>query len=189
MSKIGFWGGCFNPPTCAHVDLAKDMIDNLGLDRIIFVPVGDYYEKPNLENSIHRYNMLKIATKQIDKIEVEDIEIKSDGKLYAKDAFKMLQEKYLEEDIYFIMGSDNFSKMHTWKEYGYIIQKYKYIIVKRPNSDIDIKRENIIYYTPTEVKNISSTLIRKLLKNKENLDNYIDKDVYKYIIENKLYNT
>ena len=186
--KIGFWGGCFNPPSCAHIDLAVNMLQDLNLDKIFFVPVGDYYEKNGLENSAHRYNMLKIATDKIDNLEVEDIELKTTEKLYAKDAFKILNEKYNESDNYFIMGSDNFLKMPTWKEYESIIEKYKYIIVKRPNFNVNINIKNIIYYEPNQTKNISSTIIRKSLKEKNYIEGYIERDVYNYILENKLYN-
>jgi len=186
--KIGFWGGCFNPPSCAHIDLAVNMLQDLNLDKIFFVPVGDYYEKNGLENSAHRYNMLKIATDKIDNLEVEDIELKTTEKLYAKDAFKILNEKYNESDNYFIMGSDNFLKMPTWKEYESIIEKYKYIIVKRPNFNVNINIKNIIYYEPNQTKNISSTIIRKSLKEKKYIEGYIERDVYNYILENKLYN-
>jgi len=189
MNKIGFWGGCFNPPSCAHIDLAKEILKNLNLDKIIFVPVGNYYEKEDLEDSIHRYNMLKIATSKTSNIEVEDIEIKANKKLYAKDAFKMLQKKYFEDDIYFIMGTDNFINMHNWNGYEDIIQRYKYIIVERPNFNINVNKENILYYKPEQIKDISSTVIRKLLKEKASLNNYIDEDVYKYIIDNNLYDT
>lgn len=189
MNKIGFWGGCFNPPSCAHIDLAKEMLKNLNLDKIFFVPVGNFYEKEALEDSIHRYNMLKLATRNIDNLEVEDIEIKEKKKLYAKDAFKLIQEKYFADDIYFIMGADNFINIHNWKEYEYIIKKYKYIVVERTNFNISINRENIVCYKPERTKDISSTVIRKLLKEKANLNNYIDEDVYKYIKDNKLYNT
>lgn len=189
MNKIGFWGGCFNPPSCAHIDLAKELLDNLKLDKIFFVPVGNYYEKECLEDSKHRYNMLKIATNYIDNIEVEDIEIKQNKKLYAKDAFKMLKDKYFEDDIYFIMGSDNFINMHKWKEYENIINAYKYIVIQRPNFNINIKKDNIINYKPEQTKDISSTAIRKLLEKNGDLNNYIDKEIYKYIMQNKLYKT
>jgi len=189
MSKIGFFGGCFNPPTCAHIDLAKEMLINLKLDKIVFVPVGDYYKKQGLVKAEHRYNMLEIAVCKIDNLEVEDIEIKISKKIYAKDIFEMLSNKYREDELYFIMGTDNFLKMHTWKEYEYIIEKYNYIIVKRANFEVDINKENIIYYIPKEIKDVSSTLIRNLLYSNEKIDEYLDKDVYKYIIENKLYNT
>ncbi len=59
--KIGFFGGCFNPPTNAHINLAIKVLKESNLDKLIFVPVGDFYQKQDLVSEEHRYNMLKIA--------------------------------------------------------------------------------------------------------------------------------
>lgn len=63
--KIGFFGGCFNPPTNAHVNLAKEVLYKCKLDKVVFVPVGDFYSKKELAPERHRYNMLKIACKRV----------------------------------------------------------------------------------------------------------------------------
>ena len=88
MAKIGFYGGCFNPPTKAHIELAKKAISECELDKVVFVPIGDLYEKEKLEKGIHRYNMLIIACKGKNKLEVSDIEIKSDKLYKAIDIFQ-----------------------------------------------------------------------------------------------------
>ncbi len=59
--RIGFFGGSFNPPTNAHINLAKRALEECELDKVIFVPIGDFYEKAGLVSGKHRYNMLKIA--------------------------------------------------------------------------------------------------------------------------------
>lgn len=65
--KIGFFGGCFNPPTNAHIYLAKKVLKECKLDKVIFVPVGDFYNKKELISAEHRYNMLKISCKRTKK--------------------------------------------------------------------------------------------------------------------------
>ena len=52
--RIGFFGGSFNPPSNIHIDLAKNVIEKYKLDRILFVPVGDYYNKDDLVSAKHR---------------------------------------------------------------------------------------------------------------------------------------
>ena len=59
--KIGFFGGSFNPPTIAHIELAKKAIKGKELDKVIFVPIGDFYQKDNLESLDNRIEMLKLA--------------------------------------------------------------------------------------------------------------------------------
>lgn len=65
LKKIGFFGGCFNPPTNVHINLAKRLIIEKKIDMVFFVPVGDYYKKQELETAKHRLNMLKLACKNI----------------------------------------------------------------------------------------------------------------------------
>ena len=55
MKKYGFFGGSFNPVTKAHVDLALEIVKMFNMDKVIFVPVGDNYNKKGLINEKHRY--------------------------------------------------------------------------------------------------------------------------------------
>lgn len=175
MERIGFFGGCFNPPTNIHINIANNLIKQGKLDKVIFVPVNDYYKKQGLVEAKHRYNMLKLATKQYDNLEACDIEIKQNRQLFAVDAFEIIASspylgKMCKGDISFIMGSDNYNKMPTWKDYEKIKDKYNYIIIERNK------------------KEISSSGIREMIKNGDKtVIQYLQKDVYEYIIDNKLY--
>ena len=73
MKRMGFFGGSFNPPTYAHINIAKASIEKLGLDKFFFVPVGNLYNKPDLIDEVYRYDMLKIACKNENNIFVEDM--------------------------------------------------------------------------------------------------------------------
>ena len=59
--RIGFFGGSFNPPTNAHINLAKEVIKVCNLDKVIFVPMGNYYPKEGLAKAEDRLKMLEIA--------------------------------------------------------------------------------------------------------------------------------
>lgn len=173
--KIGFFGGCFNPPNKIHIKIANNLIKQGKLDKVVFVPVNDYYNKPNLAKSNHRLNMLKLAIKGYSGLEVDGIEIKEDRKLFAIDVFDIIEEnlhdtKCSKSDIFMIMGSDNYNKMSTWKDYEKIKDKYNYIVIDRQKNDI------------------SSTEIRKMIKNgNQKVMEYLHEEVYNYIKENQLY--
>ena len=99
MEKIGFFGGCFNPPNKLHIEIANKLIVSNKLDKVIFVPVNDFYKKDNLIDSKHRYTMLKLALKNYKNLEVDDIELKENRKLYAIDAFKIIEKsKFITAD-------------------------------------------------------------------------------------------
>ena len=81
MEKYGFFGGSFNPVTKAHVELAEEIRNKYGLDKVIFVPVGDKYNKIGLISEKHRNNMLKIAICKYDNLEVSNIELNKEKNL------------------------------------------------------------------------------------------------------------
>ena len=163
------------------------MISEYNLDKIYFVPVGNYYEKSSLIEAKHRYNMLKLAIE--DKMDVEKIAIESKVKLYAIDTFELLKEKYNKDDIFFIMGSDNFRKMPTWKNYEKLKTNYNIIVIERERKKIrNENQKNIIEFIPEKLAEIDSTQIREMFKNNEkDVKKYINQKVYEYIQKNNLY--
>lgn len=186
--KIGFFGGCFNPPINTHITIATSLLQNNIVDKVFFVPVGDYYKKQNLAPAIHRYNMLKLSCIDYKNIEVEDIACSYKGTLYATDTFKLIQKKYSNNtEIYFIMGSDNFEKIPKWKNYEEIINTYKFIVIERQEHELTNKLTNVLYTKIDKTDDITSTKIRNKLKNKEDVTKWIDRKTLKYIENNKLY--
>ena len=126
-------------------------------------------------------------------IEVTDIELSVKEKLYAVDAFKMIEQKYKNIEIFFIMGADNFINITKWKEGEKLIKRYKYIVLER--EDINLYKyitkdliNNILIIKNEGYRKCSSSRFRSMLK-EENIYNreIIPDKVTDYIIENKLY--
>lgn len=132
--------------------------------------------------------MLKLAIEDNKKLEIEKIGIESKIKLYASDTFKLIKEKYNKDDIFFIMGSDNFRKMPTWKNYEDLIKNYNIIVIERERKKIRNENpKNIIEFIPEKLASADSTKIRKMIKNNENTQKYLNPKVYEYIKQNNLY--
>lgn len=192
--KIGIFGGCFNPPHKMHKDIAINLIKNNYLDKVIYVPTGNFYKKDNLVSDIDRYNMLKLMLKDTSNLEVSDYEF---GKLkYTYQTLRYFKKKYSNDDIYFILGSDNLKELDSWKEYEYILSNFKILVIKRNNDNIDeiinkyYKWKDNIITTDISLNYISSTQIRNNLKELGTINMnslMIDKNVLEYIIRNKLY--
>ena len=187
--RIGFFGGCFNPPTNIHVDLARKILVSYGLDKVYFVPVGDYYSKEGLIEADHRAKMLNLAVEDDPKIEVERIAVNSKDVLYAIDTFELIQEKYKYDELFFIMGSDNFRTMPIWKRYERLISDYNIIVIERQRKELRANiRNNIFEYIPERVYDIDSTKIRQMIKeDNPEVKQYLDDKVYSYIKEHNLY--
>lgn len=196
MSKIGLYGGSFNPPTKAHIELAKKVIYECKLDKIIFVPVGDLYKKQGLAKGIHRYNMLQIACKKEKNLQVSNIEIRETKNYKTIEIFEILRNEYNNEDIYFIIGADNLEKLPYWYESNKLIRDYNYIILDRGlkksnqiiknNELLNKNKQNFTIINNIEYSDCSSTNIRQEIKRGENPKN-LDDEVYNYIRQNRIY--
>lgn len=192
--RIGIFGGCFNPPHQMHKDIALNLIKKNYLDKVIYVPTGNFYKKDNLASDIDRYNMLKLMLEDTSNLEVSDYEF---GELkYTYQTLTYFKNQYPKADIYFICGSDNLKELDSWKEYEYILSNFKILVIRRNNDNIDKIinkyykwKENIII-ADISLNYISSTQIRNYLKESGNINitnTMIDENVLKYIVSNKLY--
>ena len=182
--KIGFFGGCFNPPTIAHIELAKLAIRQAKLDKLIFIPMGNCYPKENLLDIEHRFKMLEIAAKNEEKIEISNMQFNQSSINYAIDSFRDIDSQYNECEKYFIMGYDNFIKIENWKS-SEELKRHNFIVFER-NGMLN-NEENVIFVKTKGFSNISSKQIREKIKNNQSVVEYINKNVFKYIQENKLY--
>lgn len=134
--KYAFFGGAFNPPTFGHIGLAEEAVKEFELDKLFFVPVGNKYNKKGLIDEKHRYNMLKIACENKEKLDVSDIEMNSEKNFNASEVFKMIKNEYRDDDVYFVLGADNLEKMPLWDNMNELL-KYNYIILERGDKKVD----------------------------------------------------
>lgn len=135
--RYGFFGGGFNPPTYAHIELAKQVMKQMQLEKLFFVPVGNLYQKPELIDEIHRYEMLKLVTDQKVGLEVSTIELKQKKSLSTIDAFHLIQKTYWESENFFIMGIDNLKKLPSWKDAVELIENFQYVILNRGTEEAE----------------------------------------------------
>ena len=171
MKKLGFFGGCFNPVTNAHINLMKEVIQKENLDKIYFVPMGDLYQKEDLIPLENRVEMLKIDFENESKFDILKIS-NLDKKMAAIDTFHIIDKKFKEDERFFIMGSDNYQKISKWKASDELINNYQYIILDRENE---------------KVKNISSTQVRNNIKESKDVKKLVSPKVYDYIKQKNLY--
>ena len=187
--KIGIFGGSFNPPHQEHKNIAIELIEKGYLDKVIYVPTGDKYNKKDLIDAKYRLKMLKLLIEDYNDLLVSDYELKN-TLTYTYQTLDYFQSKYPNDFIYFICGSDNLKELTTWKNYKYILDKYKLLVIRRNDDDITLIINNLdtdnIILTDIMSQDVSSTKIRKQLFEKGEDDN-LDVKVINYIKRNNLY--
>lgn len=169
---IAVFGGSFNPPTVAHIEIAKQIVKNIeNIEKIIFVPVSTKYNKKGLAPDEERYNMLKKICNEENIFEVSKIEIESEKQLYTIETLRLIKNKYPEKDICFIIGTDNLKELETWHVPAALLTEFKVIVIERENDKFEdiinkssflksfksaiIKLDNIekIYLSSSDVRN------------------------------------
>jgi nicotinate-nucleotide adenylyltransferase len=194
--KIGILGGSFNPPHKDHLNIALELLNKKIVDKVIFIPnIYNPLGKQSID-ATKRLEMIKLMIMNNPNLEVSDIEINKTTQNYTYQTLDELKSIYPNDDIMLIIGSDNLNIIDKWMKCDYILNNYKVIVVNRNddhlfevinNPKISRYKDNIIPVVLLNNLNISSTLIRNLLLNKSDVSKFIDNSVYKYIINNNLY--
>ncbi|BEO93884.1 nicotinate (nicotinamide) nucleotide adenylyltransferase [Fusobacterium nucleatum] len=182
--KIAIYGGSFNPMHIGHEKIVDYVLKNLDMDKIIIIPVGiPSHRENNLEESDTRLKICREIFKSNEKVEVSDIEIKSERKSYTYDTLLKLIEIYGKDNKFFeIIGEDSLKNLKTWKNYKELLNLCKFIVFRRKddkNTKIDsefLNNKNIIILE-NEYYNISSTEIRNKVKNGEDITGLVNEKV------------
>lgn len=191
--KIGIFGGSFNPPHNMHTNIAISLIKLGYVDKVIFVPTGNKYNKSTLIDSDYRIDMLNIICNENKNLEVSNYETKN-NLVYTYQTLDYFTNLYLDDEIFFVLGTDNLSELKTWKNSEYMLKKFKFLVVKRDIENIDdITKEykeymkNIVI-TTVPMNLVSSTTIRKMIKKGDsNISKYLNNQVIEYIKNKNLY--
>lgn len=197
-NKIVVYGGSFNPPLNSHFSIAQQVLNQFEeVEKIIFVPVNKSYGKSGLEESTHRYNMLKLVIDKNEKFDLSDIDMHVDRSLYTIEILEKMKNKYKDKDICFLIGSDNLKIISNWVSGEEIISNYTIFVMERDNDNVEdiIKsdkllncyKENIIKINEDIKSNYSATYVRSQIKKGKSVRYLLPDEIYEYIEENKLY--
>lgn len=118
MESFGILGGTFDPPHYGHLAAAETARHTLGLDRILWIPAGSPPHKAHgrVTPAIHRLEMLRLAAAGNPGFAVSDLEIRQAGPSYTVNTLQSLASTHSSERLIFILGSDEFAGLATWRQ-------------------------------------------------------------------------
>ncbi len=201
MQRIGIYGGTFDPPHIGHVHSAAQAVDALRLDKLLLIPA---YATPRKSPGIpgaepeHRLQMLRLAASSMPKAEISMLEMDRSEVSYTFETVKALRQRYPEDELYLLLGSDMFLGFLNWRQWESICkdvtlavlyrgdkgEKQKVLEQLRRMQDLDA---NVVLVENDAVA-ISSTQMRRLLAFRCAGD-LLPEGVLEYIREHYLYNT
>lgn len=187
---IGLFFGSFNPIHNGHLILANYFAEFTDLQQIWFVvsPHNPLKEKKSLLAQHHRLYMVNLAIEDFPKFKASDIEFHLPQPSYTIHTLAHLKEKYPQHQFHLIMGQDNLSTFHKWKNYELILQNHKIYIYPRLNAEPSSfdNHPNVIFTNAPQIE-ISSTFIRKAIQEKKDLRYFLHPEVWRYIDEMNFY--
>lgn len=197
--KIAVFGGSFDPPTIAHIQIVSEIYNNFpDIDEVWIIPCGDGRSDKKLRTpGVHRLAMVELILKDIiDEcvpIKVCDIEIRKGEYMPTYKMLSDLKEEHSDCDFVFCMGADLVNSLRSWENAEKLIDEFEFIVISRPNYQADPnlfpksyrKMNTIIDGSSTKVRN----RIKEHLENKLNLaiNGLTTTSVIKYIKEHDIY--
>ena len=210
---IGLFGGTLNPIHFGHLRSAEEVREALGLDEIWFVPAAfpPHKQSETLVSFSDRLAMIELATAPVAYFKVLSIEMERPGPSYSIDTLKELRKLHgSKAKFFFIIGSDAFLDIETWKDYSHLTDFASLVVMERRYGDLERAREVIsrafpehrvqdkrgiyvapgreaIYFNPVTHLAISGTDIRRRAKTGLSVRFLVPEAVRRYMRENSLY--
>ena len=187
--KIGLFFGSFNPIHIGHKVIASYLVDFTDLDKVMFLvsPQNPLKQKISLLDQYHRLQIIRAEIEDNSKLEVSDIEFDMPKPSYTIDTLVRLKEKHPENDYSIIMGSDNLQNFHKWKNYEQILEDYSVYVYPRPGCEISGSHKNIHLIEGVPQMEISSSFIRKSIKEGKDISYLMPEKAWIYTDEMNFY--
>ncbi len=183
MERIALYGGMFDPVHLGHLHAAREALEALCLDRVIFIPASvPPHKKGCHADGAHRLRMLKLATADEPRFSVSDYEITKEGTSYSYETVQHFAAAHPEDKLYFLIGDEAYALLHTWKNPEIIKSLAEFVVVTREGTP---PKDALYVEIPKVV--ISSTEVRNAIGTGKDASALLPGAVTAYIEENGLY--
>ena len=191
MTRLGLFGGTFDPPHNAHVALARAALHELQLDALHWVPAGQPWQKTRtITCAAHREAMVRCAIDGEPRFVLDRIELERQGPSYTLDTVKALLAGHAKAQLFLIIGADQYAGLHTWRGWQELLGLVTLAVANRPGPMPPVDAE--VLRTPHRVVplpmlDISATDIRARVARGLPIDLLVSPAVARYIKTNALY--
>jgi nicotinate-nucleotide adenylyltransferase len=197
LSRIGLFGGTFDPVHRAHVALAGSALAALALDAVRWVPAGQPWQKTGagaggraVTPAAHRVAMVQAAIADEPRFRLERIEVERPGPSFTLDTVRALQAAEPGHAWVLLIGQDQYANLHTWRDWRELLARVELAVANRPgparppHADVLAHPHRMV---PLPMLDISSTQIRAAARAGADLTPMVPPDVARYIARHHLY--
>ena len=183
--KIGIYSGSFNPIHHGHLMLANYLVEFSDLDELWFMvtPQNPLKKKEDLMDDADRLEMVRLAIGDDPRMKASDIEFGLPQPSYTINTLRTLSEQYPDDQFVFICGMDSLQGFPRWREYQAILDGYELLVFPRKGYDGGkLLHHPHVKVLETPVIEVSSTFIRKCMKEGKDVRHFMPEKAYQYLI-------
>ncbi|MCV2359174.1 nicotinate-nucleotide adenylyltransferase [Paucibacter sp. TC2R-5] len=196
--RTGLFGGSFDPPHLGHLSLAHCALTQLSLDQLLWMPAGRPWQKTGrgLAAPLHRRAMAELMVAGEPRFLVDDSELERDGASYTIDTVRARQTAHPAEQLFLVIGQDQFERFHTWRDWRALISLVTLAVAARAGQEVQGSAEvmEVVHAEPNKMlklampaMQVSSTQVRELASRNEELSPLVGDAVAGYIALHRLY--
>ena len=213
--RIGLLGGTFNPVHEGHLRAAEEVRLSFGLSQVLLIPsyIPPHKLTTDMASPEDRFAMVELAVRSHPQLVASALEIEAPEKSYSVITLNKLKAVYADAWIFFILGVDAFLEIETWKSYREVLEQCRFIVISRPGFDLTGARKALpqeyaekigecrgagpvgedflsrfrIFLVSIKALNISSTDIRRRIREGRSIHGLVPNLIEEYIHKKKLY--
>jgi nicotinate-nucleotide adenylyltransferase len=198
--RLGILGGTFDPVHFGHLDAADAARRALNLDQVWLIPSCDPPHRPidPLASGYHRFALVALAVQGDETLRASDIELTRAGSSYTADTLRAVaRQGWHASQIFFILGSDAFAEIATWREFPAVLDAANFVVIARPGTTLDAAAARTpslrgrlgtsIFLVEARTRDVSSSTIRARLAARQPIDDLVPAAVARHIAAHHLY--
>jgi nicotinate-nucleotide adenylyltransferase len=184
LKKIGIFGGTFDPIHHGHLILAREALEMLELEAVIFIPAAASPHKLDkaLATGDRRLEMLKAAIENEPGFELDSMELQRPPPSYTIDTVEALRLTKSDAEFYYLVGEDNVDRLPTWHRFVELSKMVQFVVLARSG----LKSEHP-YPTIRRHLDISATKIRNRVATGRSIRYLVPPAVERIIRDHHLY--
>jgi nicotinate-nucleotide adenylyltransferase len=190
-TRVGIFGGTFDPPHNAHVALAHAALAELRLDEVRWIPAGQPWQKTrHITLAEHRAAMVALAIDGEPRFVLDRSEMDRSGPSYTLDTVTVLQTQQPQAQIFLIIGADQYASLHTWRGWQELLARVVLAVANRPGVQAQPDAQVLRHQhrvVPLAMQDVSSTDIRKRCAQQQPVNHLVPPSVARYIEQHHLY--
>lgn len=189
--KVGIFGGSFNPIHTGHAIIASHIMRHGGLDQLWLMvsPQNPLKQSHELASEVDRLRMTELVSRHINGVITSAFEFQLPRPSYTIDTLNALQQKFPQHEFHLVIGADNWAEWDRWRAHDEIVERFHVLVYPRLGHEVIIPASlaERVTLIDAPVIEISSTAVRQLIAEGQQVKYYIPDDVERYITNKHLY--